>query len=409
MKSAGLSISLFLALLVQTCQAIEFKAADAYVLPEGKTATNELWLQARTITFGGTAGDDCFLLADSVNQISTSNIPTLRLPGAFHADVWAAGETVELTGPVAAHARLAAMKTLLLAGPVGKNLIALSPTITLATNAVIRGSALLIGQDIIINGTISGNTRIYSSSVTLAGRFEGDLMINSGDITVMPGTYIGGNLIYHMDHDLVLDSRVALGGKMIKQDLIQKAQEPMTSGYLLLQLALLCAAAMVGLAFVSLMPGIVAMSVHKLSESPWRCVLFGFVAISLVPTASFFLLFTLVGIPLSILLMLAYLILMYVAKIVVGLYIGHLILRRKTPIPANLLFPIMSLGLLVLYSAASLPFPIGITCWFAITLAGMGALVAAMLDRRIPVMVSYPPDGQGNPPPLPGNFPPGAV
>jgi hypothetical protein len=64
---------------------------------------------------------------------------------------------------------------------------------------------------------------------------------------------------------------------------------------------------------------------------------------------------------------------------------------------------------LILYAASSLPFPFGILFWFIMTLAGMGALVGAILDRRIPVMVSYPQDPATKPPPLPGNFPPGAV
>ncbi len=395
------SLSLFL-IVQATSHATEFKTAESYNLPADQVASNELWLQARTIVFAGEARDDCFLLADSVNQGGETNLATLRLPGTFRADLWAAGETIEMNGSVTDHARLAAIKTLSVAGPIGHNLIALAPTISLATNADIGGSVLLVGQDVIINGTITGNARVIATTVTLAGQFKGNLSITATDITVMPGTRIAGDLTYRMDRDLVLDSRVDLGGKMIKAELLKPEPTPVTSGSMLIQLGLLCGAIMVGLAFVSLMPGIVALSIHKLTESFWRCILYGFVAFALIPMTAFFLIFTLVGIPLSIMLALVYLLLMYISKIVVGLYAGHLILRRKTPIPPNLLFPVMSLGLLILYAATSLPFPLGIMAWFIITLAGMGALVGAMLDRRIPVMVSYSPDGQSKPPPLPG-------
>ena len=411
MKRRALSTLILILLASPICRATDFKAAETYVLPADQTVSNELWLQARTITFAGQANDDCFLLADSMNQGSLTNPPTLRLPGTFLADVWAAGETVEVKGTLARHARLAAMKTLMLAGPIGRNLIALAPTITLATNATIAGTALLVGQDIILNGTISGNTRIIGATVTLAGQFNGDLSITATDLTVMPGTRIAGNLTYRMDRDLVLDSRVNLGGRMIKADLLKPGPETTanTAGSMLLQLGLLCGAIMVGLVFVSLMPGIVSLSVHILAESFWRCTLYGFITFALVPVSAFFLIFTLAGIPLAVILSLAYLILMYLSKIIVGLYVGHLLLRRKTPIPPNLLFPVMALGLLLLYAAVNLPFPLGLIAWFSITLAGMGSLVGAMLDRRIPVMVNYPPDAQTKPPPVPGNFPPGAV
>lgn len=410
MKRTVRIVPLFtLILLACSAPAIDFKSADAFVLPCDQTTSNELWLQARTILFAGQAQDDCFLLADNVSQVSTAALATVRLPGTFRSDLWAAGESVELNGTVTDHARLAAMKTILVAGSVGGNLMALAPTISLATNTVVGGSALLAGQDIILSGKISGNARIFGTTITLAGQFDGDVSITAADIIVMPGTRIRGNLVYRMERDLVLDSRVELGGKMIKADNFQPAPSSSASPNLLLQMGLLCGAILTGLVFVSLMPGIVALSVHKLGESLWRCILFGFVTFALVPMTAFFLLFTLIGIPLSFTLVLAYFILMYLGKIVVGLYVGHLIIRRKTPIPPNLLFPVMALGLLLLYTAASLPFPLGLAFWFMITLAGMGALVGALLDRRIPVMINYPPASQNKPPPIPGPMPPGAV
>lgn len=403
------TLTLTLLLLAPACQAIEFRSVEHFTVAEGQMTTNELWVQARTITFAGAAGDDCFLLADTINQPSTNYVPTLRLSGTFHSDLWAAGDTVDMTGIATRHARLAAMKTCTINGAVGKNLMAFAPTIKLGTNAAVEGGALLVGQDIIVEGKISGDTRIMGSKVTLAGQFSGNLNVTAGDITVMPGTVIAGNLAYSMDRDLVLDSRITLGGKMIKQEILQAKAEPMTIASLILQLGLFAGAILVGLVFVSLMPGIVALSVHKLSESLWRCLLFGFVAFALIPMAAFFLLFTLVGIPLSIMLVLAYGILIYVSKIVTGLFVGHLLLRRKMPIPPQLLFPVMALGLLILYVAGSLPFPFGIILWFIMTLAGMGALVGAILDRRIPVMVAYPQDPSAKPPTLPGPVPPGAV
>jgi cytoskeletal protein CcmA (bactofilin family) len=402
-------LTLTLLLLAPACQAMDFRSVERFTVPDGQATTNELWVQARTITFAGTAGDDCFLLADLVTQPSTNTAPTLLLSGTFQSDLWAAGDTVVMTGTATRHARLAALKTCTIDGALGGNLMAFAPAVVLGTNAAIGGGALLVGQDIIVEGKIAGDTRILGTKVTLAGQFSGNLNITAEDITVLPGTSIAGNLVYRMDRDLVLDAHTTLGGKMIKQEILETPAEPITLAALMLQLGLFAGALLVGMIFVSLMPGIVALSVHKLTESAWRCILFGFIAFSLIPMAAFFLLFTLVGIPLSIMLILAYTLLMYCGKIVTGLFVGHLLLRRKAPLPARLLFPVMALGLLVLYAASSLPFPFGIALWFTMTLAGMGALVSAILDRRIPVMVAYPQDPAAKPPTLPGAVPPGAV
>jgi len=404
-----LRLLLILPLLLVSLRAdaIEFRAASAYNLAPGQTLTNELWLQAHTITLAGTANEDCFFFADSMGQHPATNLPTLCLSGLFRTDVWGLGETVEITGTISNNARLAATRTIMITSQVGHNLMAFAPTISLNENSRIEGCALLAGQDIILSGTMKGDTRVYANKITLTGKFEKDLHVTADDITVMPGTQIKGDFYYQMEGDLVLDSRVALEGKMIKQTPLI-APPTSTSSSLMLQLTLLCGAIIVGMAFVSLMPGITALSVHKLTESLWRCLLFGFITFALIPLIAAFLLFTVAGIPLSIILMLAYVILIYVSKIIMGLFVGHLIIRKHSPVPANLLFPVMSLGLLVLYAATNLPFPFDIIFWFAITLPGMGALVSAILDRRTPVLVSCTVDGASKPPPVSGTTPPHA-
>lgn len=388
--------------------AIEFRAANTFTLPINQTLTNELWVQARTITLAGIATEDCFILADSMGQQTATNLPTLRLPGLFQTDLWGFGETIEMTGSVSNNARLAAVKTIMISGKVGHNLMAFAPTISLDENSTVQGSAVLAGQDIILSGTIKRSTMVYGTKVTLTGKFEDNLHVIANEIIVMPGTQIKGDFYYQMEGDLVLDSGVLLDGKMIKQDAPIPTPTPVSST-LMLQLTLLCGAIMVGMAFVSLMPGITALSVHKLVESTWRCLLFGFITFALVPLIAVFLIFTVAGIPLSIILMLAYAILIYVSKIIIGLFIGHLIIRKRSAIPANLLFPVMALGLLALYAATNLPSPLDIVFWFAITLSGMGALVSAILDRRTPVLVSCSPEGGDKPPPIPGATPPNAA
>ena len=400
------SIFLILCLMAGLARATDFQNAGAYTLPANRALTNETWLLAHSIDLRGTARDDCFLFADTFGGQTTNTTPTLFLSGTFGADLWAAGETVELTGTVADHARLIASKTLSLNGKVGHNVLAFGTSLSLGEGGVIGGDATLAGQEIILNGTVTGNTSLYGNKVTLAGRFGGNVNVTAEEITVMPGTRIAGNLTYRMDKDLVLDSNVTLGGHMIKTERIvpESTESPLTT--LMIQLALYSGAILFGLVFVSLMPGIVALSVHKLGESVWRCLLFGFVTFCLMPMAAFFLLFTLVGIPLSVMILLCYTILLYSGKIITALFVGHLLVRRKSPLPGTWLFPVMALGLLVLYVAANLPFPFDITCRFMITLTGVGAIVSAILDRRIPVMVSAPQGTPPQPPPIP---PPGAV
>jgi len=255
-----------------------------------------------------------------------------------------------------------------------------------------------------------GRTRIYGSQVTLSGTFDGDVTITASDINVMPGTHIAGNLYYLMNKDLILDSKVEIGGKLIKQEPVAVTQPTgLSLAAVLLQVGLFFGAMLVGMAFISILPSVVAMSVHHLSESFWRCLVIGFATFCLVPMTAFFLLFTVIGLPLALVMLLAYIILVYLSKIIVGIYLGHLILRRKNSGPVSLLLPLLAMGLFVIYLGTSLPFPIDILIWFVSTFLGLGALVSTILDRRTPVMVAYPKKPAEPPPPLPGATGPSSV
>ena len=383
--------------------ATDFRTVDHFNLSAGEAVTNELWLQAHTIAVDGTAGDDLFLFADGSVVASTNGKPAVALSGTMRGDVWAAGESIELSGHAARHARLVGFKSVFINGSVGQNLIAAGGTVSVGEAAEIGGSAVLIGQDVLAEGTVHGRTRIFGTQATLSGTFDGDVTITASDITIMPGTHITGNLYYLMNKDLILDSKVAMGGKLIKiEPKVVTQPAGLSLAAVLLQVGLLFGAILVGMAFISILPSVVAMSVHHLSESFWRCLLIGFATFCLVPMAAFFLIFTVIGLPLSLVMILAYLILVYLAKIIAGIYLGHLILRRKNSGPVSLLLPLLATGLFVIYLGTSLLFPINLLLWFTFTFLGLGALVSTILDRRTPVMVAYPKNPADPPPPLPG-------
>jgi cytoskeletal protein CcmA (bactofilin family) len=306
--------------------------------------------------------------------------------------VWGAGESITLSGIAARHARLLGFKNTHVEGQVARNLIAVGSTVVIDKQASVEGSAVVAGQDVLIDGTVRGKTRIYGNRVTLSGAFDDEVSIVASDINILPGTHIAGDLRYMMDKDLILDGRVALDGKLVRMEPKVAASSPGLSwSTVLFQIGLCLAAILVGMAFANFFPSMVAMSVQKLAESFWRSLLVGFVAFCLIPMTAFFLIFTLVGLPLSILLIMGYLIMIYLGKIVAALYLGHSILRRRRDRPpASLLAPLM-LGLVTLYTVALAPFPIDILVWFSFTLLGLGGLAGAIMDRRTPIMVACPP------------------
>lgn len=394
-RSVTLLAGLLLLAATAPLRGIEAISTNRFDLATNDVLRGELWMLAGTASLAGRAEDDLFILCTGTATDEKSP-PAFQLTGTVLGDLWAGGENVAVKGAVGRHARVFGIKTAVISAKVDRNLMAMANAVQIDSGGEIQGDCIIVARDVIADGIVHGDAAIIGQHVTLAGDFRSNITVTATDITVMPGTRIAGNLRYLMDKDLVLDSSVSLGGRIMRMEPEPPAPVSPTGG-LALQLGLYAAALLVGMAFTSLFPGLAASGVNRLYLAPWRCLLQGFVAFCLIPMSALVLLMTLVGIPMSLLLLLAYPMAIYLGKIPVALLLGHFVLRRggrTTPAPFLLTLVI---GLLVVYAAVNLPFPVGLAAWFAITFAGIGAMVGAIIERR---SLPFPP------PPVPADAPP---
>lgn len=388
------------ALSARTALPIEFIATNRFVVASNETVSGELWLNAQSVELSGTADDDFFVFA-MAPMAKDDAPPGLRITGTVMGDLWAVAQNMQLDGNLNRHARVLGAKTVSVSGKVARNLAAAGNAVYLDDTADVGGDLLAFGRDIIADGHVRGDARITGSHVTLAGIFDRDVVVTANDITVMPGTRIGRDLRYLMEKDLVLDSTVTLGRNMIRMDPPPSPRESFSTGGLLIQLLLYGAALLGGLGLVGLFPGIVALSAQKLTESLWRTLILGFVVICLMPMTAILLFVTLVGIPLSMMIACLFPVVIYFSKIPVALCLGALVMRRRNGTGTLPVFAALAFGLLMMYAAVGLPFPVDFAMWIAFTLTGTGAFAAAIMDRRIPVIVPRDEAAESKPPPLP--------
>jgi len=204
---------------------------------------------------------------------------------------------------------------------------------------------------------------------------------------VLPGTIINGNLSYTAPDELVLSHAVMLGGELIRTFAPVPPRQifkPNLIGHFLFGIAAL----VTGLVFTGLFPRYSVGSVIALRTSRGFCMLAGFAGLVMLPMTAFLLLFTVIGLPLSILLSLFYLILLYLSKIAVALWIGAAILRRKEMTKRTVAAPLM-LGLLILYALTSVV-AISLMINILIAILGLGALLLALFKK--PVLIIQPSD-----------------
>ncbi len=354
---------------------MEFVQAEQFVSPEGETLSEEIWISAQTITIDGDTSNDLFAVASAID-----------LNGTFHGDIWGCGKTIRSAGIFRNDVRLAA-RTAQISGTLHGSLVAAGTTVKIERTAILYNDLLCLGENVITEGSIAGDVRIVAQRVTLGGQIKGDAFVTAQEIVVLPNTIINGNLIYTAPKELVLSPSVMLGGTLTRKlnpAPVKNILKPNLVGHFLFGLAAL----VTGLVFNGLFPRYAGGSLNALRTSRGRSMLIGFVSLFMLPVTAFLLLFTFVGTPLSMLIFLFYLILLYLSKIVVALAIGSAILRRKEFSKQKVAAP-LALGLLIIYALTSFV-AASMVLNILITILGLGALLLALFKK--PVLVVQTPD-----------------
>ena len=356
-------------------QAIEFVQTEQFVTETNGVLIEETWVSAENVTIRGEVLDDLFTMST-----------LLDLHGDFMGDVWGGGDSVSADGVFNDNLRLIG-RTVQVSGTLNGSLVAMGNTVKIDPTATIEKSMICIGESVVTEGTVHGNAQIFAQNVTLNGEFAGDVSITAQEIVILPGTIIGGNLNYTAPKELILSPAVTLDGELTRTfeaAPVKQLLKPNLTAHFMFGLAAL----VTGLVFIGLFPRYSGGSFHALNTSRGICMLIGFAALFMLPITAFILLFTFIGTPLSILLFLFYLILLYLSKIIVALALGSALLRRKEFNKQKAAAP-LALGLLIIYAltafvAASMLINI------LIVIIGLGALLIGLFKK--PVLIIQTPD-----------------
>ncbi|MFA6172677.1 MAG: hypothetical protein WC701_03240 [Kiritimatiellales bacterium] len=362
-------------LFTQSAGAIEFVQREQFISSEAETLRDELWVSAQNITISGEAQDDLFAAGG-----------ILDLRGNFKSDVWACGTQVIAAGRFTDHVRLMS-RMVQVSGTLGGSLTAIGNTVKIEPSATLAKNLFCLGENIINEGTVAGNIRIVGQKATLGGKIAGDVSVTAQEIVILPGTVIGGNLSYTAPKELVISPSVTLGGKLTRTFETPPPKQFLKPG-LFGHFVFAVAALLTGMVFSSVFPRYTAHTVQLLRTARGACLLTGFIALFLIPISAFLMIFTFIGVPLSILMFLFYLILLYLSKIAVGLWLGALILRRKTLSKRNLLGTLAA-GLFIIYLLTAF-IAVSMVISMLVAIYGLGALLLALF--RKPVLIVQAPN-----------------
>lgn len=310
-----------------------------------------------------------------INATTFATGLSVQVNGDIDGDLFVAGQDIIINGKVTGSV-FSASQNVTINGDVGNNIYFAGAI--LKVKSKVDGSAFLAGQNIYIEDgtTVGKDAFIGSSSAYQNGIIKGDLFSTS-DYLFMGGK-IGGDLNYESSQkaDFANDSEVVgdTNWEEIKTEIQpQPTRYRLTSGMIFRVILSLLASLVIWLVVRLIRPGFWIVLAEKISNSPLKTLGVGAASLILVPIVSVLAMFTVIGIPLSIITLSLYAISIYVSKIIISVFVGYWF-QKRFDWPNSAAIILFLLSMIILYGLGMIPI-VGMTLSFFISAFGLGSII----------------------------------
>jgi cytoskeletal protein CcmA (bactofilin family) len=325
------------------------------------------------------AADDTVIVEQAINGPVFAAGGMVEIRGAVSQDVVVAGGTVRVTGDVEQDI-YAAGGSVLIEGTVQGNVVVAGGEVQILPSAQVNGVVLAAGERVSVNGTAQGPIYLGGSLVRLNGSVVNDTYIGGERLELGEQASLGGSLFAQVEEDAVIDSQASISGDRQVDKLEQPADSTESKvigkiGRVLYSIAWRFALT-AGLLFF--FPVMWSKAVERFDTSAARHFLTGVVLLIGLPFLGVALLATFIGIPLTVLLFLLYVIGLMLAWLVPSLWVGWKILPTQ-----NVYWQALT-GISVIAVLSAIPL-LGVFLLLVVATLGLGSLYAMITDQAAKV------------------------
>jgi cytoskeletal protein CcmA (bactofilin family) len=365
-----LFLCFFILLSLKISSATQFKAKDNIFIPEFRVIPDDLFVGGNNIKVDGTIEGDLF-----------TGSRYLVHAGKVRGSLFSAGQNLDILGEVEGSATAMSQNTSV-SGMIKRNLINIGSSLNIRHTGKIEGDVIACGNELTVEGEIGKRLKAKVASVVISGTVNGNVDVETKNITLMPTAKIKGNFKYKSEKKAKIESGAEITGKTEWVKI--KAKEKKKKGFfttsnVLIRSLLLVASIITGLFLILISKRYVQSAEKNVFDSFLKSLGLGFILMICIPIAIVILLITLIGIPIAIICLFAYLVLFYISKIFVGIAVGKKVLTgfakdKEAPMGWALI-----LGLILLTILTNIPY-IGWVVYVVVVLTGFGA---AILARKV--------------------------
>lgn len=327
---------------------------------------------ANTVTINGTVNGDVWAAAN-----------TVTINGTVNGSVYAAGSEVVVKGTVQGSLHAAGSRVAV-EGKVGGSVYEAGNELSLSREATVGSTMVAFGSRYSQDGSVGSQAYLFGSSVNIDGPIGGNTKIYASQITLGRGATINGDLKYVSDATISIANDGNIAGSVTKiQDPAPQASQSTVLGMIGSLLFGLASSILLGIVAISIVPGSFQAVTTWQQRNVAKSLLAGVGFAFLFPVVLLVVAVSLIGLPLALTGLFAYLAVLLLGEVVTGYCIGRWLLKRDQ-YNLGTLFLQLLVGLALLKVIGIIPVVGGIVGFLA-ALSGIGALVWRSKERLLAV------------------------
>jgi len=367
-------IGFFILSLILVAPSLASKSNEVKVVPVDQTINSDYFGIAERVEINGTVNGDAYIVGGIV-----------IVNGVINGDLLTAGGMVTISGEITGDVRVAGGNVLLSGADIGGSVTLGSGNANIDASTIIGGSIVAGAGNLQIFAPIARGATIGAGNLLIANSIGGDVKAATKDLSLTSNANIEGNLTYWSEDEASISEGAIVAGEIKHElpkdsqfgkadvDFAQNAGKAVAGIFVALKLIDIFWLTIFGILFVVFLPNFSKRTSDYASKKLGWSLLFGFLALILLPIFGVLLFITIIGIPLAFLLFFSFLIIFWIGKIFAIYALGRFAMRKlgkKDTTPWAYI-----LGVVIYLLLSIIPI-IGFITTAVVSLAGVGALLA---------------------------------
>ncbi len=369
MKKTSLLIGVILTLAFLIPSAVfayNVKTSDSIYIADDEVVEGNMYVMANNVTIEGVVNGDLLALSQNIN-----------VKGAITGDIITISQNLNVEGEIGGNIRSIANTVSIINSTIDRNINLIAANILIGENSTINWDALVLSGLTEHRGKINGSLHGAGDKIIISGLINKDLnfTLNTKEnryqnkvLEISENANINGNLKYSFK-DRININKDAIGGTITYNETkIKKSWQKNVWSFLMS----IFSALVIMLVFISLSKKEISKIQNKIRTRHVKSLVLGLGILFLTPIVSLILMFTIIGIPLALIVLILWLIMLYISQILVGVALGKEVRKKLFKSKQANLMADSVIGVSILWSLFLIPFLGPVLMFFAVIL-GLGA------------------------------------